>query len=89
MALFLPHACSKVEPNVSQAVVLPANLMDIERRVRTLEQQVQRLTETIVRREGAGIPREGNGFWNVLTFAGWALVPLFLAFMYHYKKTAT
>lgn len=79
-----------MEPNVGQAVVVPpANLTDIERRVRTLEQKVQRLTETIVRREGTGIPREGNGFWNVLTFAGWALVPLFLAFMYHYKKTAT
>lgn len=78
-----------MEPNVDQAVVPPANLTGIERRVRTLEQQMQRLTETIVRREGAGIPREGNGFWNVLTFAGWALIPLLLAFMYHYKKTAT
>ena len=81
----LPHShCSGVTP----AAVPPAIPDDFERRVRTLEQQVQRLTETIVRRDGASNPRQGgNGFWYVLTFAGWMMVPLVVAFMYHYKKT--
>ena len=68
---------------------LPA-LVDLERRVRTLEHQVQRLTNTLVSsRPGtasAGSNR-GNNFWNVVTFTGWVMVPLIVVFMYHFKKS--
>ena len=63
--------------------------VDLERRVRTLEHQVQRLTNTIVnsRASGAQSSQQGNGFWYVLTFTGWMMVPLVVVFMYHLKKS--
>lgn len=66
---------------------LPANVnVGLERRVKSLEQRVDRLTETVIRRDGGATLRQGNGFWYVMTFAGWMMVPLIVAFMYHYRK---
>lgn len=69
-----------------------ANVSDIERRLRTLENKVQRLTETVLnhqdnlRRAGSNDDSGGNGFWYVMTFAGWMMVPLIVVFMYRFKK---
>lgn len=65
------------------------NIPDVERRLRTLENKVQRLTETFLnhqdnRRIGDSCDG-GNGFWYVMSFAGWMMVPLIVAFMYRYK----
>ena len=65
-------------------------LVDLERRVRTLEHQVQRLTNTVVNSRPAtqsSASSQGNGFWYVLTFTGWMMVPLVVVFMYHFKKS--
>jgi len=66
----------------------PAIPADMEQRVKTLEEQVQRLTDTIMHTDGADSPRQrqGNGFWYVLTFAGLGMIPLAITLMYHYKK---
>lgn len=58
---------------------------ELEARVRSLEQRMDRLTEAVVRRDGAE-QRKGNGFWTVLTFAGWIMVPLVVVYLYHYRK---
>ena len=73
---------------VLQDPALPANVIGLERRVKSLEQRVDRLTDTVIRRDSGGSLRQGNnGFWYVMTFAGWMMVPLIVAFMYHYKKS--
>ena len=64
------------------------SLTELERRVRTLEHQVQRLTNTVVNsRSVTQSSSQGNGFWYVLTFTGWMMVPLVVVFMYHFKKS--
>ena len=62
-------------------------IVDLDMRVRTLEQQVQRLKDVAVNRGGVVHPdRGGNNFWYVVTFAGWMMVPLIVAYMYRYKR---
>ena len=64
-----------------------AELLDLHRRVSNLEQQVQRLTETVVRRDSSSASAaRGNSFWYALTFAGWVMVPLVVVYMFHYRK---
>ena len=68
------------------------SMVDLERRVRTLEHQVQRLTNSVVNSRPAAAAQssasnQGNGFWYVLTFTGWMMVPLVAVFMYHFKKS--
>ena len=81
----LQFLCRMSDPDQA----LPA-LVDLERRVRTLEHQVQRLTNTVVSSRpsiaSAGSNR-GNNFWYVVTFTGWMMVPLIVVFMYHLKKS--
>ena len=71
---------------VLQDPALPTNVSGLERRVKSLEQRVDRLTEIAIHRDSGGSPRQGNGFWYVMTFAGWMMVPLIVAFMYQYRK---
>lgn len=62
-------------------------IVDLNQRVRTLEQQVQRLRDVAVTRGGSvHSAKDGNRFWYVVTFAGWMMVPLIMAFMYRYRK---
>ena len=70
--------------------VASPSLTDLERRVRTLEHQVQRLTNTVVNSRPvtqSSAASQGNGFWYVLTFTGWMMVPLLAVVMYHFKKS--
>ena len=64
------------------------DIADLERRVKSLEQKVQKVTEAVVRRDNTlSDSRQGSRFWYVLTLAGWMMVPLIVTFMYHYRKT--
>ena len=65
----------------------PTEPTGLERRVRSLEERVDRLTEVVVHR-GASAPAQGNRFWYALTLAGWVMVPLIVVYMFHYKKTS-
>ena len=65
-------------------------LVDLERRVRTLEHQVQRLTNTVVSSRSStasAASSRGSNFWYVVTFTGWMMVPLIVVFMYRFKKS--
>lgn len=62
---------------------------NLEQRVQVLEEKVQRLNEALGSGEVLFLgPRQGNGFWTVLSFASWIMVPLVFVFMYQYKKSA-
>lgn len=62
---------------------------DLEQRVQVLEEKVQRLNEALGSVEMLSLgPRHGNGFWSVLSFASWIMVPLICVFMYQYKRSA-
>ncbi len=63
-----------------------ANTAELEGRVRVLEQRVDRLTDAALRRDSTR-QQKGNGFWNVVTFAGWIMVPLIVVYLYHYRKS--
>eukprot|EP00731_Ephydatia_muelleri_P010574 Em0005g1160a len=76
----------KREPHMSQDKIAHDNL---EQRVQVLEEKVQRLNEALGSGEVLFLgPRQGNGFWTVLSFASWIMVPLVFVFMYQYKKSA-
>lgn len=52
---------------------------------------MQRLTETVLSYDQIPptvdvMAKKGNGFWYVVSFAGWMMVPLIAVFMYQYKK---
>ena len=89
------HARKHHTHHRSQELVLPPRVQeghhpaiaDLDKRVRTLEQQVQRLKDIAVNRGGpAGQAKQGNNFWYVLTFAGWMMIPLIVVYMYRYRR---
>ena len=61
-------------------------LTDLDRRVRSLEQQVQRLRDVAVNRSVPGETKQRNNVWYVLTFAGWMMIPLIVMYMNRYRR---
>ena len=89
------HTHTHIHTHRTQEQVLPLKVQegyhsaiaDLDKRVKTLEQQVQRLKDIAVNRGGpSGQVKQGNNFWYVLTFAGWMMVPLIVVYMYRYRR---
>lgn len=77
--------CLCRNPGSGEAVVPQPNAstVELEHRVRTLEDKVQQLTETL-QSQGGQVGGVSN-FWYVVTFTGWMLAPLVAIFAYRFK----
>lgn len=85
---FVLFASVRVEPELHTSQDKKV-YSDLEQRVQVLEEKVQRLNEALGSVEMLSLgPRHGNGFWSVLSFASWIMVPLICVFMYQYKRSA-
>ncbi len=82
-----PQQLMQAPPQAAPPTHPPAPIsVELEARVRLLEQRVDRLTEAVVRTDTMG-QQKGNGFWTVVTFAGWIMVPLIVVYLYHFRKS--